>query len=131
MSECYVCLEPCLTPAPCVCKNLYLHEDCQMIMRLYEQNHCGICKTPYEQKKEKPKLKLNVLILCNLTTASVLLLLLHLVSGRPFSIEYDISPFLVFISMNCCITGWYIEFLQKVQRRQNSLSLQQYHEQEV
>lgn len=131
MPECYVCLEPCTTPAPCLCKSLYLHKDCQMIMRLYEQKHCGICKTPYEEKIEKPKSSIKLLILCNITMAGILVAFLHLMSGHPFSIEYDLAPFFVFLSMNCCITGWYIEFLQKSQRRQNSLDLQQYHEPEV
>lgn len=47
MTECYVCYEPCTDPAPCKCKTLYVHPSCILIMQLYGQRECGVCKTPY------------------------------------------------------------------------------------
>lgn len=49
MTECYVCYEPCTDPAPCKCKTLYVHPSCILIMQLYDQKACGVCKTPYEE----------------------------------------------------------------------------------
>lgn len=47
MSECYVCYEPCTDHAPCKCKTLFVHPSCILIMQLYGQKECGVCKTPY------------------------------------------------------------------------------------
>jgi len=47
MEECYVCYEPCSTPAQCKCKTLYVHSSCITIMKLYGKKECGICKEPY------------------------------------------------------------------------------------
>ncbi len=47
MTECYVCYDPCTTPAPCLCKTLHVHPSCILIMRIYGKTECGICKTPY------------------------------------------------------------------------------------
>ena len=47
MTECYVCYETCTDPAPCKCKTLYVHPSCILIMQLYGQSECGVCKTPY------------------------------------------------------------------------------------
>jgi len=122
MTECYVCLESCTTSAPCLCKNLYLHPNCQMIMRVYEQNHCGICKTPYEQEKQITKIKTRYVVLCNLVSAVLLLLVFHLFNGQPFSLEYDSVPFLVFF----CFSFWCSGFAQTLQQRQNNLNPPQY-----
>lgn len=46
--ECYVCYEPCNDRAPCKC-NLYVHPSCITMMKLYDQEHCGVCETPYEE----------------------------------------------------------------------------------
>lgn len=122
MSECYVCLEPCTTPAPCLCKNLYLHDNCQMIMRLYEQKHCGICKTVYEEEKKTVKIKTRYMVFCNLVSAVLLLLSFHLVNPQPFSLEYDSIPFFVFF----CFSFWCIGFVQTLQKKRNSLNQPQY-----
>ncbi len=47
MEECYVCYEPCSTPAQCKCKNLYVHSSCITIMKIYGKDRCTICKEPY------------------------------------------------------------------------------------
>jgi hypothetical protein len=47
MSECYVCYEPCDTPAPCLCKTMHVHPSCILIMKMYGRQECGICRTPY------------------------------------------------------------------------------------
>lgn len=47
-TECYVCYEPCVDKAPCLCKTLYVHPSCLTILRLYENKECGVCKTPFD-----------------------------------------------------------------------------------
>jgi hypothetical protein len=47
MSECYVCYDPCDNPAPCLCKTMHVHPSCMIIMKMYGQTECGVCKTPY------------------------------------------------------------------------------------
>ena len=122
MTECYVCLEPCTTSAPCLCKNLYLHANCQMIMRMYEQKHCGICKTPYETKQKVKGVRRRYVILCNLLTASLSLAVFHMFTGEAFSLEYDSVPFVVFL----CFSFWCSGFLQTLQKRRNNLDQPQY-----
>ena len=42
MEECYVCYEPCSTPAQCKCKTLFVHSSCITIMKMYGKTECGI-----------------------------------------------------------------------------------------
>ena len=47
-TECYVCYEPCIDKAPCLCKTLYVHPSCITILRMYGNKECGVCKTPFD-----------------------------------------------------------------------------------
>ena len=54
MTECYVCYDPCDEPAPCLCKTMYVHPSCILIMKMYGKTECGVCKTPYPGPTVEP-----------------------------------------------------------------------------
>ena len=54
MTECYVCYESCDDLAPCLCKTMYVHPSCIVIMKMYGKTECGVCKTPYPGPQVEP-----------------------------------------------------------------------------
>ena len=47
-NECYICMEQCNRLSSCKCKNLFLHEKCQLNhISISKENKCTICKTNY------------------------------------------------------------------------------------
>ena len=45
--SCYVCFEACDTLSPCLCKEMYLHDNCLETLRIYDHLICQVCKAPY------------------------------------------------------------------------------------
>lgn len=80
-TACYVCLEPCDTPSPCACKNLYVHVACQVQwIETSQTTHCSVCHAAYA----------NVVVLeeraplCSVTLCAVLMVHLTAVSACAF-----------------------------------------------
>jgi len=45
--SCYVCFEECASHSPCLCKEMYLHDNCLETLRIYGHLICQVCKAPY------------------------------------------------------------------------------------
>ena len=50
--ECFICLEETPLLSPCLCKNVYLCENCVVKLRLYNFNECKVCGSDYPEPFE-------------------------------------------------------------------------------
>jgi hypothetical protein len=50
--ECYVCYEGNAPESPCICKNMYLHEECELnLITKLNKKKCTICKKQFNNIK--------------------------------------------------------------------------------
>ena len=59
--ECYICLKPNAPISPCLCKNMYLHIDCQKkLVDSLNNEKCSVCKSEYNNIQVVVKRKYNI-----------------------------------------------------------------------
>lgn len=70
--ECYICLDICTTPSPCLCQT-FVHKQClQQYLDMQEKTQCNVCLSPLPtiqhrfsfRKQLAPYITVNVIAMC-------------------------------------------------------------------
>lgn len=73
--ECYICLDRCTTPSPCLCQT-FVHKHClKKYIDTQEKTQCGVCLTALPNIQDRYNLKTQVTLYI---TSNVLAILLQL-----------------------------------------------------
>jgi len=80
VDECYICMEVCSTPSPCLCEN-FVHKKCLHTFREMSGNeHCTVCLAKYTHAKPNYK---------KIVLKSALFLALYMLAGIIGQLVWD------------------------------------------
>ena len=89
--ECYICLKPNAPISPCLCKNMYLHIDCQKkLVDSLNNEKCSVCKSEYNNIQVVVKRKYNINA-CGIIIIMLIFVFILCVSTGIFTIIESIS----------------------------------------
>ena len=61
IGECYICFEETPLLSPCLCKNVFLCENCIVKLSMYNFKKCKVCNTDYPKSYET-NIDINILL---------------------------------------------------------------------
>ena len=76
--ECYICSKNKAPLSPCNCKNMFIHEKCQLkTIEKLNSSKCSVCKTPYNNVNINTVTETNIsfmgrVIVCVATASSIM-----------------------------------------------------------
>lgn len=62
IGDCFICFEETPLLSPCLCKNVYLCENCLEKLRIYNFTECKVCNSEYPKKNYQTEIDINFLL---------------------------------------------------------------------
>lgn len=120
-NTCYVCYEECQKVSACECKNIYLHDNCQLkIIKSLNSTECTVCKHEYKNvqiidKHRYTRYNKNcwyMIMLLFLSLMLSLISIIEIVVGTYLIINYDSKIFVIFYVILLLLSCSFLLFIK-------------------